>query len=323
MNIDTLTKEIISGRRLSASENLSFFLTCDLKELCDGANAIRAHFCGDKVDMCTIINGRSGRCSEDCKYCAQSAHHHTECEVYDFLDEDIIVEAALANEQEGVDRFSIVTSGRALSENDFEKAISAYQRMRRECRLSLCASHGFLTTEQFQRLYDAGVRSYHSNIETSRRYFPSICTTHSFDEKLENIRRAKAAGFCVCSGGIIGMGETWQDRIDMALTLSELGILSIPINALMPIPGTPLEHLEQLGNDDILRTIAIFRYINPEANIRLAAGRALLSHNGEIAFQSGASATITGNMLTTSGSTIQSDKEMLTRLGRKITPDYL
>lgn len=323
MDIIQLANEIIAGRRLTKEDDLSFFVTCDLQSLCDGADAIRAHYCGDKVDMCTIINGRSGRCSEDCKYCAQSAHHHTNCEVYEFLNEDEIVSTALANEREGVDRFSIVTSGRALSAADFEKAISAYQRMYRECKLSLCASHGFLTDEQFQRLYDAGVRSYHSNIETSRRYFPYICTTHSFEEKLENIRRAKAAGFCVCSGGIIGMGETWEDRIDMALTLSEMGILSIPINALMPIPGTPLEHLEQLSPDDILRTIALFRYINPEANIRLAAGRALLYHNGEIAFQSGASATITGNMLTTSGSTIQSDKDMLTKLGRNITPDYL
>lgn len=323
MDIKQLALEIINGRRLSEKDDLSFFIDCDLQELCIGADKIRRHFRGDKVDLCTIINGRSGRCSEDCKYCAQSAHHHTNCEVYDFLDEDRIVSEALANESEGVDRFSIVTSGRKLCGEEFEKAISAYKRMNQECRLSLCASHGFLTSEQFRRLRAAGVKSYHSNIETSRRYFPYICTTHTFDDKLENIRRAQAEGLSVCSGGIIGMGETWEDRIDMAVTLSKLNVASIPINALMPIPGTPLEHLEQLSADDILRTIALFRYINPESNIRLAAGRALLYNNGETAFSSGASATITGNMLTTSGSTIAGDKEMLTKLGRKITPDYL
>lgn len=318
MDVNVLANEIINGRRLGRQDDLGFFLTCDLRELCEGADRIRQYFCGDKVDLCTIINGKSGRCSEDCKYCAQSAHHHTDCESYDFLDTEEILKAALANESEGVDRFSIVTSGRTLSDADFEKAIAAYKKMKEECKLSLCASHGFLSEEQFHRLHEAGVESYHSNIETSRRYFPYICTTHTFDEKLENIRRAKKEGLCVCSGGIIGMGETWEDRIDMAVTLAELGIDSIPINALMPIKGTPLEHLNQLSEEDILRTIALFRYINPDANIRLAAGRALLYNNGEIAFCSGASATITGNMLTTSGSTIASDRAMLTGMGREV-----
>jgi biotin synthase len=318
MDIKKLADEIINGRRLGREDDLNFFINCDLSQLCEGADRIRKAFCEDIVDLCTIINGKSGHCSEDCKYCAQSAHHHTSCEVYEFLDTDEIVNTALANEAEGVDRFSIVTSGRNLSEADFEKALTAYKAMKEQCKLSLCASHGFLSQEQFHRLHEAGVESYHSNIETSRRFFPEICTTHSFDEKIENIKRAKAEGFCVCSGGIIGMGETWEDRIDMAVTLAELGITSIPVNALMPIPGTPLEHLETLSEEDILRTIALFRYINPDANIRLAAGRALLENNGEPAFSCGASATITGNMLTTSGSTIASDRKMLKQLGRQI-----
>lgn len=322
MNVTALAKEIIGGRRLTSGDDLHFFIDCNLEELIRGADEIRRHLNGDKVDLCTIINGRSGRCGEDCKYCAQSAHHQTNCEVYDFLDEDKIVSEALSNESEGVDRFSIVTSGRKLVGEEFEKAIRAYQRMKKECRLSLCASHGFLTSEQFCRLREAGVSSYHSNIETSRRYFPYICTTHTFEDKIANIRRAQAAGLTVCSGGIIGMGETWEDRIDMALTLSRLDVGSIPINALMPIPGTPLAHLPRLSADDIMRTIALFRYINPESDIRLGAGRALLYHNGETAFCGGASATITGNMLTTSGSTIREDREMLRSLGRDVTPEW-
>lgn len=324
MDIKKLADEIIGGRRITRQDDLNMFLTCDLKELCEGADRIREYFIGDKVDLCSIINGRSGRCPEDCKYCAQSAHNHTSCEIYDFLPEEKIVEACKLNESEGVDRFSIVTSGRALSGEEFEKAVHAYETMHAEYKIDLCASMGFLNAEQLHRLHEAGVTSYHHNIETSKRNFPNICTTHTYEQKLETLKLVKKEGMCACSGGIIGMGETWEDRLDMAVSLAELGIDSIPINALMPIEGTPLENQPQLTEDEILRTIAFFRYINPEANIRLAAGRALLTNDGEIAFQSGASATITGNMLTTVAcATIRSDKQMLENLGRDVTPDYL
>ena len=323
MDLKKLADDIINGKRLTRKDDLSFFIDCELDALLEGADKIREYFCGDKVDLCTIINGRSGRCGEDCKYCAQSAHNHTNCEVYDFLPKEKILAEALANEKEGVDRFAIVTAGRSLSGEDFEKAIDAYETMHKECKLDLCASLGFLTKEQFHRLHEAGVTSYHDNIETSRRNFPNICTTHTYDEKIATIKAAQEEGFCVCSGGIIGMGETWEDRLDMAVSLAELGIMSIPINALMPIPGTPLENLEQLSENDILRTIAFFRYINPEANVRLASGRALITNDGEAAFSGGASATITGNMLTTSGSTIESDKKLLSGMGRDVTPEYM
>ena len=259
-----------------------------------------------------IINGKRLTRKDDLSF-------FIDCEL------DALLEGAeaLANEKEGVDRFAIVTAGRSLSGEDFEKAIDAYETMHKECKLDLCASLGFLTKEQFHRLHEAGVTSYHDNIETSRRNFPNICTTHTYDEKIATIKAAQEEGFCVCSGGIIGMGETWEDRLDMAVSLAELGIMSIPINALMPIPGTPLENLEQLSENDILRTIAFFRYINPEANVRLAAGRALITNDGEAAFSGGASATITGNMLTTSGSTIESDKKLLSGIGRDVTPEYM
>lgn len=324
MDMKALADEIIAGRRIRRQDNLNMFITCGLEELCEGADRIREHFIGDKVDLCSIINGRSGRCPEDCKYCAQSAHNHTSCEIYDFLPEEKIVEACKLNESEGVDRFSIVTSGRSLSGEEFEKAVHAYETMHAECKIDLCASMGFLNAEQLHRLHEAGVTSYHHNIETSKRNFPSICTTHTYEQKIETLKLVKKEGMCACSGGIIGMGETWEDRLDMAVSLAELCIDSIPLNALMPIEGTPLENQPRLTEDEILRTIAFFRYINPEANIRLAAGRALLTNDGEPAFQSGASATITGNMLTTVAcATIQSDKQMLKNLGRDVTPDYL
>ena len=323
MDVLALAQEIINGRRLGRQDDLSFFLTCDLDQLCQGADQIRAACVGDKVDLCSIINGRSGRCPEDCKYCAQSAHNHTDCEVYDFLPQEEILRVCKLNEQEGVDRFSIVTAGRALTGAEFDRAIQAYEIMHRACKIDLCASMGFLSEEQLHRLHQAGVTSYHHNIETSRRNFPNICTTHTYEKKIETLKLVKAEGMCACSGGIIGMGETWEDRLDMAVSLAELGIDSIPINALMPIPGTPLEHMPRLTEDEILRTIAFFRYINPEANIRLAAGRALLTNDGETAFKAGASATITGNMLTTAAcATIRSDRSMLADMGRDVTPEY-
>lgn len=322
MNVLQLAEEIIRGRRLSAEDPLFELVEANLSELRQGADRIREALCGDKVDLCTIISGRSGRCSENCKFCAQSAHHHTDCAEYSLLSSDEIVAQAKANEEEGVDRFSIVDSGYGPSKQDFEKIIEIFTRMRDELKIELCCSLGFMSKEQFHRLHLAGVTGVHCNIETSRSFFPQICTTHSFDDKIANIKRAQAEGMAVCSGGIIGMGESWQDRIDMALTLHELGVESIPINSLMPIKGTALENQPRLTEEEILRTVAIFRYINPTADIRLAGGRALMSENGKEAFSSGASASITGNMLTTSGSTIQSDLKMLREMGRDTVPDW-
>ncbi len=319
MDILQLADEIIEGRRLFRDEDLSYFITCDYDALCEGADKIRKHFVGDKVDLCSIVNGRSGKCPEDCKYCAQSAHYHTECNIYDFLSEEELLEACKLNESEGVDRFSIVTAGRDLSGEEFEKALRAFKRMKEECDIELCASMGFLNREQFRRLKEIGVDRYHHNIETSKRFFSNICTTHTYEQKFATLKVLKEEGMRICSGGIIGMGETWEDRIDMAVSLSEVGVDSIPLNVLMPIKGTPLENQERLTEEDIVRTVAVFRYINPTVHIRLAAGRALMENDGKKAFEAGASATITGNMLTTAANaTIRSDREMLSLMGREI-----
>ena len=320
MDISKLADEILAGRRLNRSDDLSFLLTADLDDLKTYADKLRKKFCGNKVDLCTIISGREGNCGENCKFCAQSARSNAKCDRHDFLDSDTIYNMAKSNQAEGVDRFGIVDSGYGPGKADFEKIIAVLERMHKDLKIELCCSLGFMSSEQFRRLHMAGVTAIHNNIETSRRFFPHICTTHTFDDKIENIKRAQAEGLTVCSGGIIGMGENWDDRIDMALTLSELGIKSIPINSLMPIKGTPLENLKRISEDDILRTITIFRFINPEADIRLAGGRALMADKGRSAFESGASASITGNMLTTSGSTIAADRKMLSGLGRDIVP---
>jgi biotin synthase len=311
----SVAEEIINGRRLKRDEDLSWLLEVELSELQAGAFLLQKHFRGNHIDLCTIVNGRSGRCSENCKYCAQSAYHHTGVEEYPLMSKEELFRHAKANQEGGANRFSIVTSGRALSGKEFETVLEAYTEMNDTLSIHLCASHGILTEEQLQKLYEAGVRQYHHNIETSKRYFPEICTSHTYDDRIKTIKLAQKAGLNVCSGGIIGMGETWADRIDMAISLSELNIKSIPINSLMAIPGTKLEGMPPLSGDDILRTIALFRFINPEADIRMAAGRKLMPENGATAFKAGASASITGNMLTTSGTTMKDDLEILKKLG--------
>ena len=313
-----IAEEIINGRRLNREDDLAFFMEEDLDSLCRGADEIRRRLRGDRADLCSIINGRSGRCGEDCKFCAQSSCHNAKINEYPFLEPEEILEDCRRHERQGVGRYSVVTAGRALNGREMDLALRAYRSMKENCKIELCASHGLLSQEDFYRLAEAGISRYHANIETSRRNFPNICTTHTYDDKLEVIRRARNAGLAVCSGGIIGMGETWEDRVDMAFSLYEMEIKSIPINILQPIPGTPFGTLPPLSEEEILRTIAMFRYINPDAEVRLAAGRNSMEHSGKKVFTAGANAAITGDMLTTSGDNIADDMAMLTSMGFEV-----
>ncbi len=315
MDIQQLAKEIIAGKRLTGKDDLSFFETADLEQLAEGANAIREALCSNHVDLCTIINGRGGRCSENCKFCAQSAHNHTGCEEHGMLSPEVVLEDCKKREAAGVHAYSIVTAGRTVEGKELDVLVDTYALLHKECKVRLCASHGLISEDAFKRLKEAGVTMYHANIETSERNFPNICTTHNYADKIREIKLAKAAGMTVCSGGIIGMGETWQDRIDMAVSLAELEIESIPINALIPVKGTPLGDLEPLTEDEIIRTVAMFRFLNPTAYIRMAAGRNYFADGGRRLFESGVNATITGDMLTTVGNNTQQDKEMLTSMG--------
>ena len=313
-----IAEEIINGRRLNREDDLAFFMEEDLDSLCRGADEIRRRLRGDRADLCSIINGRSGRCGEDCKFCAQSSCHNAKINEYPFLEPEEILEDCRRHERQGVGRYSVVTAGRARNGREMDLALRAYRSMKENCKIELCASHGLLSQEDFYRLAEAGISRYHANIETSRRNFPNICTTHTYDDKLEVIRRARNAGLAVCSGGIIGMGETWEDRVDMAFSLYEMEIKSIPINILQPIPGTPFGTLPPLSEEEILRTIAMFRYINPDAEVRLAAGRNSMEHSGKKVFTAGANAAITGDMLTTSGNNIADDMAMLTSMGFEV-----
>ncbi len=289
-----------------------------LEALRKAADVLRRELCGNGFDLCTIVNGKSGSCSEDCKYCAQSAFHKAEIRTYPLIPADRLLQEALYNWKKGVLRFSIVTSGRALEEKEVEQLCTVYKAIGTACGIRLCASHGLLKKEQLIKLKEAGVFRYHNNLETSRRFFPQICTTHTYDEKIFTIKAAQEAGLTVCSGGIFGLGENMEDRIDLALQLRELGIRSVPINVLNPIPGTPLEGRDPLSEEEIIRSIALFRFALPQASIRLAGGRGLFSDKGKEFLQAGTNAAITGDMLTTSGISIREDLEMLQTLGFEV-----
>lgn len=314
-----IADEIISGRRLKREDNLNFLLEANLNALCEGANKIREVLCKRHVDLCSIINGRAGRCSENCKFCSQSSFHHTACEKYDMLEVEVVLEDCKKREAAGVHAYSVVTAGRDVTGKDLEKLASIYKTLKKECpSMRLCASSGLLTEEALKILKDAGCSMYHENIETSKRNFANICTTHTYEDKLKVIKLAKKVGLSVCSGGIIGMGETWEDRIDMAVSLAELQIDSIPINALIPVKGTCFENLTPLTEEEILRSMALFRYLNPTAYIRMAAGRNYFKDGGRRLFESGVNATITGDMLTTVGNNTAEDRAMLKEMGFKL-----
>lgn len=315
--IEELKNKILDGYLINKEEALKL-LDEDLDEMCKAADELRKHFCGNLFDMCTIISGKNGRCSEDCKYCAQSAHYHTGAKVYPLLGTKPILEQAQYNYKKGVSRYGVVTSGKRLSDEEVDQLCETLKTVRKECKINLCSSLGLLNEEQFRKLKAAGVTSIHNNLETSRNFFPKVCTTHKFEEKVETIKAAQRAGLSVCSGGIMGVGETMKDRIDMALELRDLGIKSVPVNFLCAIAGTPLEHNKRVTDEEALRIIALYRFILPDAFIRLAGGRILLKNSGSKCFESGANATISGDLLTTTGTTIDKDMETLRNLGYEV-----
>ncbi len=290
-------------------------VTENLQELSLCAEKIKQKFCGNKFDMCSIISGKSGKCSENCKFCAQSSHYKTSIKEYPLLDSQNIFKEAKHNADKKVKRFSIVTSGKKLSDTEIDSVCQTYKNIKNKCDILLCASMGLLSYEQLVKLKQAGVTRYHCNLETSRRFFPSICSTHTYDDKINTINLAKKAGLEICSGGIFGLGETFEDRIDMFFDIYNLGIKSVPINVLNPIKGTPFENNKILSQEEINRTVATARFILPDAFIRLAGGRLLFKDKGVSMFSSGANATITGDMLTTSGTSIDEDFDTIKKLG--------
>ena len=314
--LQEIKNRILAGGEITLDEAIELALHADRPELYAAADEIRRHFCNRTFDSCSLINARSGHCPENCKWCAQSAHYHTRIETYDAIPEEEAMTIARHNESQGIKRLSLVTSGRSVRGEDLDYFCDLYRRMGRETSLQLCASMGLLNRENLQKLKAAGVKRYHCNLETASSYFPELCTTHTSEQKKETIRTAQDLGMEICSGGIIGMGETMRQRIELAFELKELGVCSVPMNILIPIPGTPLEHIAPIGDEDILVTIALFRFVLPHAFIRFAGGRARLSRETQRqALLAGVNGLLMGDMLTTLGSGVDDDKALIQATG--------
>ncbi len=315
MSINSCLQQIHNGSALSYEQALALALDAELGELCRAADGLRRFFHADSFDLCSIINARSGRCSEDCRYCAQSVHYAVAIDSYDQIETAAALAQARDNEQHGVPRLSLVTAGRSVSGEQLESLGLLYAELGKKTALSFCASMGLLTREKAERLVAFGVRRYHCNLESCRDYFPQVCTTHSWAEKVETIHVARRAGLEICSGGIIGMGETLEHRLQLAFELRELEVTSIPVNILTPIAGTPMACLEPIALADVLRTIAMFRFINPQAIIRLAGGRNQFGTDQYQCFEAGANGAIVGNYLTTAGNGLAQDLQAIGSMG--------
>lgn len=315
-NVQTLKDKVLSGGDITFDEALSLLDVSDKVSLYEAAEAITREKCGDDFDSCSIINVKSGRCPENCKWCAQSAHYSTGCDTYDLISPAKCLEVARFNAAKKIKRLSLVASGRSVKGDTLDRICGILKDIKEQTGISTCASLGLLGEEELRLLWNSGVRRYHCNIETAPSRFPDLCTTHTIDDKIATIRIAKKIGFEVCSGGIIGMGETPRQRVEFAWKLKEVGPRSIPINILCPIPGTPLADIAPLEEDDILVTIAIFRFIHPSVQLRFAGGRAHLSRQAQLrAVRIGINGGIVGDLLTTVGSKIDEDRELVAEAG--------
>lgn len=317
MTLENITLRILdSGTGISAETALELNDTCTADALADAADRVRARWCGDRIDTCSIANARSGRCSEDCAWCAQSCHFHTGIDEYGMADDDNLDTLADAADRMHVERFSLVTSGRKVAPADIPLFADKYRHLARRTHMKLCASMGLLSEAELLQLADAGVSRYHCNLETSARYFPHLCSTHTQADKLRTIEAARRAGMEICSGGIIGMGENMADRLDLCRMALEAGAVSIPINILQPIPGTPLATQELISEEDVVRTVALFRLMAPKTVLRFAGGRARLSEATTARIlRGGMNGIMVGDLLTTVNSSMDRDYTLINSLG--------
>lgn len=321
--IQSLKQKVIEGGAITFDEAIAISKYRPIDEIIEAANEIRKYFVGNKLDMCSIINARSGLCNADCKWCAQSLIYKTNVKRYEAINKEDALKIAIENNEKGVDRMSLVTSGIRLNDRQLNEMIKIYSEIKQNTNLHLCASFGLINKAQLKKLKEAGITRYQCNLETSREYFPKLVSTHSYDEKIQTLKDAQEVGLSVCSGGIFGLGESIEDRIRLALQLRKLQVLSIPLNILMPIKSTPLENTPPMTESEVLLTFALFRFINPRADIRLAGGRMKIMHIINKVLKSGINAALVGNLLTTIGSNIDNDKKIFIQAGfqlNKINP---
>jgi len=292
---------------MNRTESLQILSSVPLDELSSWCNSVRSSVFGQRVDLCAIVNAKNGACSEDCAFCAQSRSSGEQ-----MLELETLVEAHRQTTEAGIHRFSTVTSGRGLSGMEFRRICEAASLGRDYC--PLCASLGILGLTELNELHDAGVSRYHHNLETSEAFFPSICTTHTWAERVTTVQRAKLSGMSVCSGGIMGMGESDDDRVELAFSLRDIEVDSIALNFFVPV-GAATVQAEKLSPEKLIRIIAMFRLVNPDSELRICAGRAGLEEMGDRMFSFGVTGIMTGTLLTTSGSQLENDLNLIDRTG--------
>jgi len=318
-NLSKLTQKILDGYRISQqeAEQLAKINGPDLMFLFAWTSMLRRHFFGGEISLCSIINAKSGLCSENCAFCAQSSHHKTDAPVFPLVETEQIVESACLSEGHGSECFGIITSGSSLSSDDeLERICAAVRKIVKRGKVSPSCSLGFIDYRTAVKLKKAGVVTYHHNLETAKSFFPHICTTHAYQDDVETIKAAKRAGMKVCSGGVFGLGETMSQRIELAFLLRDLDVDSVPINFLDPIPGTILQHADYLVPLECLHTIAIYRFILPDRKITVCGGRERnLRELQSWIFAAGANGMMTGDYLTKKGRSPQADKQLLIDLG--------
>ena len=315
--IDSCMKKVINGNTISFDEAERLNLTDNLVKLADSANLITRKFSQDCVDVETLLNAKSGNCPEDCSFCAQSTFYETGITKYPLLPDEIILDKAVEAKMNGASSFCLVCAYREPPQNEFEKICKVIERLRKEVDLDINVSLGFMTPQRAQRLKSLGVKRYNHNLEASESFFSEICKTHDFADRVKTARTVKDAGLELCCGGIIGMGETPKQRIELAFSLSTLEPDEVPINVLIPRKGTPKE-LENcsINTMDIIRTIAVWRFIMPKTILKIAGGREVyFKDNGKLALQAGANGIITGGYLTTNGNAPNKDIQMIHEIG--------
>jgi len=322
---DTITQcieHICNGGNISFDESLQL-LSIEHDDayhaLIEAGHTVFRHFCGTHADLCSLVNAKSGRCTEDCAFCAQAGQYATGIETFPLRDSAYIVQRACEAAERGAHRFCIVTSGGRLTTDEFAQILEAYKAIRKKTSIALDGSLGILDDAHICALKDVGVTRINHNLETSERFFPHICTTHTFQDRYNTIKRLKYYGFEVCSGGIIGMGEERVDRISWAFSLKSLRVDCIPINILNPRPGTPLALVERLSHKEIIKTIAVLRLIFPSAVIKIAGGREVnLGDAQPEALRAGANGIIINGYLTTCGNPVTDDIALIQSAGLDI-----
>ena len=312
-----LADDIIRGHEpsLEQFESLADRTGDMIWDLVSGADRIRAHHFGNEVHLCTICNGKSGRCTEDCTFCTQSIYHQTDIETYPLMGKEDLKKGGVSASESPIHRFSIVTSGKALPSHEVTTVSQAMSELD-QAKIQTCASLGCLGRADLLRLRDAGVTRYHHNLETSESFFDQMCTTHTYQTRVDTLLIAKELGFSICSGGVFGIGETDRQILELALAIKQIGVDAVPINFLTPVKGTRAEHFNYLTPERCLKIIALFRYVLPEKDIFICGGReSNLGHLHARIFEAGATGIMTGNYLTTAGQTLENDLDMIDRNG--------